>query len=124
MDTVGFVSNVPTNLIQCFVATLEDAMLADVIIHVEDLSSPDLIHQRNHVVETLKTLAVGNKCDLVNTASENSLPVSATKRYGIDTLRDKIEEMVLKVTDRKIMTVKVPSGKDEMKYDIYFDLRI
>ncbi|KAF5272840.1 hypothetical protein FQR65_LT00436 [Abscondita terminalis] len=131
IDTVGFISNIPTNLIQCFIATLEDAMLADVIIHVEDLSSPDLIHQRNHVVETLKNLAVstnlslpfqnvitvGNKCDLVrDIKSENSLPVSATKLYGIDTLRHKIEEVVLKVTDRKLMTVRVPSGKDEMRW--------
>ncbi|KAK4871530.1 hypothetical protein RN001_015654 [Aquatica leii] len=131
VDTVGFISSIPTNLIQCFVATLEDAMLADVIVHVEDVSHPDLIHQRNHVLETLNSLAVntnstlqlqnlitvGNKCDLVKDVTlENYIPVSATKLYGIDTLRHKIEEVVLKVTNRKIITIRVSSGQEEMRW--------
>lgn len=95
VDTVGFISDIPTNLIECFVATLEDAILAvilqliivqscsmvfqDIILHVEDLSSSCWEFKRNHVLKTLqelgnkseasqitdKIISVGNKCDLV-----------------------------------------------------------
>ncbi|KAF5294828.1 hypothetical protein FQA39_LY00312 [Lamprigera yunnana] len=131
VDTVGFISNIPTNLIECFIATLEDAMLADVIIHVEDLSNPDLLHQRNHVVKTLQSLSlktdiksqfenmitVRNKCDLIeNMEMQDSIAVSATTGYGIDILRQEIERVVLKVTDRKVITIKVPAGGEEMRW--------
>ncbi|KAF2883004.1 hypothetical protein ILUMI_23142 [Ignelater luminosus] len=132
VDTVGFISDIPTTLIECFTVTLEDALFADVIVHVEDLSSEDLIYQRNHVLSTLNDLAVksgseqlldrivtvGNKYDLCPTAtpSENSILVSSTTHLGIDTLRQKIEEAVLKSTERRIITIKVPSGSNEMRW--------
>nr|CAD7447904.1 unnamed protein product [Timema bartmani] len=45
VDTVGFISDIPTELIEAFNATLEDALLADVIVHVCDMSHPDLSAQ-------------------------------------------------------------------------------
>ncbi|XP_049535710.1 putative GTP-binding protein 6 [Anopheles darlingi] len=80
MDTVGFMSDIPTGLIECFVATLEDAMLADVIVHVQDMAHEAHSEQRAHVERTLGSLMrtggdrtltpdriinVGNKIDLV-----------------------------------------------------------
>lgn len=56
MDTVGFMADLPTGLIECFVATLEDAILADLIVHVVDLSHPNYENQRRHVEGTLKSL--------------------------------------------------------------------
>ena len=40
LDTVGFISDIPTSLIGSFNATLEDAALADLLIHVRDVSNP------------------------------------------------------------------------------------
>lgn len=56
MDTVGFMAELPTGLIECFVATLEDAILADLILHVVDVSHPNHENQRKHVESTLKNL--------------------------------------------------------------------
>lgn len=130
VDTVGFISNIPTNLIECFVATLEDAMYADVILHVEDISNEDLIHQRNHVISTLKTLAdqtgahqllnkmitVGNKCDVAQNVPGETLPVSAKTGRGLEMLLQLLDEAVLSNTNRKCLTIRVPSGGDEMRW--------
>lgn len=58
VDTVGFLSNLPTFLIASFGATLEDAVNADVILHVRDVSHPAFRQQKNNVLSTLKTLGV------------------------------------------------------------------
>ncbi|XP_049283756.1 putative GTP-binding protein 6 [Anopheles funestus] len=84
MDTVGFMADIPTGLIECFVATLEDAMLADVIVHVQDMAHENHSEQRAHVERTLgklmhngeqslspeRIINVGNKIDLVADPSE------------------------------------------------------
>lgn len=130
VDTVGFISDIPTNLIECFVATLEDAMFADVILHVEDLSNDDLLHQRNHVLYTLRNLAditkaehlldkmitVGNKCDIAKEVPDEGLVVSAKTGFGIEMLRNKLDEVILTNTDRISVTIRVPSGGDEMQW--------
>ncbi len=41
VDTVGFISDIPTSLVASFSATLEDAIFADLIVHVRDISHPD-----------------------------------------------------------------------------------
>ena len=56
IDTVGFISDIPTPLIASFSATLEDALDADLILHVADFSHPDHEHQRRQVLDTLKKL--------------------------------------------------------------------
>ncbi|XP_056646817.1 putative GTP-binding protein 6 [Diorhabda sublineata] len=130
VDTVGFLSDIPTNLIECFIATFEDAILADVILHVEDISSSCFEYKRNHVLTTLKDLAkksgnkdimnkimsVGNKRDLVEVNISNSLPISAKLGTGLEELRFKLEETVLQATARNVMTIKVPSGGNEMRW--------
>ena len=96
VDTVGFISDIPTNLIASFSATLEDAATADVLIHVRDISNPDHEMQSNNVLGTLRRLGVpenkidsmitlGNKIDLVAPTEwkvmrdRNLIPVSATE---------------------------------------------
>lgn len=136
MDTVGFMSDLPTGLIECFVATLEDAMLADVIIHVQDVSHNCSELQKAHVEQTLKTLAnnilmdedngvplppvinVGNKVDLVNTDRKEftGLLVSAKNQTGLSSLLGEIENQVLHTTQRRKMTIRVPSGGSEMAW--------
>jgi len=57
-DTVGFVSDLPTQLIAAFRATLEEVVYADLIIHVRDIAHPDSEAQRADVMEVLAELGV------------------------------------------------------------------
>ncbi|XP_065165871.1 putative GTP-binding protein 6 [Atheta coriaria] len=133
VDTVGFISDIPTNLIECFVATLEDALYADVILHVEDLSSEDYLFQRRHVMSTLENLAlqtdtkqfqqkmitVGNKMDispLKSTESSGELCVSAKTLHGLPELTEKLQDLVISQTNRIVMTIRVPTGGDEIRW--------
>ncbi|XP_036323171.1 putative GTP-binding protein 6 isoform X1 [Rhagoletis pomonella] len=134
MDTVGFMSDLPTGLMECFVATLEDAMLADIILHVQDLSHKCKQAQQQHVIATLASLQnsiasndqmppiinVGNKIDLVSPAqvqpSEDTHLVSATKATGLKELLLEIEHKVLTVTGRRKMTMRVRNGGAEVAW--------
>ncbi|GAX80992.1 hypothetical protein CEUSTIGMA_g8427.t1 [Chlamydomonas eustigma] len=76
-DTVGFISDLPVDLVEAFKSTLEEVVQADLIIHVLDASSANVIQQREAVVKILETLGVSpqrlqhqtvevwNKCDRV-----------------------------------------------------------
>ena len=72
-DTVGFVRNLPHDLVEAFKATLEEAVLADFLIHVVDATSPFLDHHMATTQEVLKqigaadkyTITVFNKIDLL-----------------------------------------------------------
>jgi GTPase len=55
-DTVGFVSDLPTQLVAAFRATLEEVMSADIIVHVRDISHPATDAQRNDVLTILRDL--------------------------------------------------------------------
>ncbi|XP_022901160.1 putative GTP-binding protein 6 [Onthophagus taurus] len=135
VDTVGFLSQIPTGLIECFIATLEDALLADLILHVEDLSSPNFTHQRNHVLGTLKALSgkmgtgnildklisIGNKCDIEHNIDtkkidDDYLKISTVKEIGIDALRELIEKLIIKNTNRHVITLNLPIGGDETRW--------
>ncbi|XP_019880917.2 putative GTP-binding protein 6 [Aethina tumida] len=130
VDTVGFISDIPTNLIECFVATLEDAVLADVILHVEDLASTNFEFKRSHVLNTLKDLSnkaevgdimakvvsVGNKCDIGHKTDLSPLNVSSVTSEGLDELRYQLEAAILKATSRQKLTIKIPNGGDELRW--------
>lgn len=104
IDTVGFIRKLPHHLIQAFKSTLEEAALADVLLHVIDASNPEADNQIKVVEQVLEEIGAGekpvvavfNKCDLTMgkaTASpraNKSVYISA--RYGkqIDTLIDAI----------------------------------
>jgi GTPase len=62
-DTVGFISELPHELVAAFHATLEEVHEADVILHVRDVHHPDSEAQRQDVLDVLKTLGVDNKLD-------------------------------------------------------------
>lgn len=57
-DTVGFISDLPTHLVEAFRATLEQVVEADIIIHVRDISRPDNERQAEDVIEILESLGV------------------------------------------------------------------
>jgi len=52
-DTVGFISDLPTQLVAAFRATLEEVTAADVIVHVRDIANPDTAAQKRQVLEVL-----------------------------------------------------------------------
>lgn len=60
-DTVGFVSKLPTKLVEAFKSTLEEIKYSDLILHVLDASSPDLDNQYKVTIDILKELEIENK---------------------------------------------------------------
>jgi GTP-binding protein HflX len=58
-DTVGFISDLPTQLIAAFRATLEEVLAADVLLHVRDASSPSSAAERKDVQQVLAELGIG-----------------------------------------------------------------
>ena len=89
IDTVGFISDIPTDLIACFNATLEDAALADVLIHVRDVSNPDNSSQDAEVKRTLRQLNLPSRL----LPSENIVHSNTGKVDGSDviTVANKID---------------------------------
>ena len=62
-DTVGFVSDLPTQLIAAFRATLEEVRSADLLLHVRDVSHPDSEAQKSDVLDVLAELGIGSEGD-------------------------------------------------------------
>jgi GTP-binding protein HflX len=88
-DTVGFISDLPTQLVAAFRATLEEVLEADLILHVRDISHPETAEQAQDVVDILgqlgvrpdvPVLEVWNKLDLVDPSARAALAVNATGR--------------------------------------------
>ncbi len=113
-DTVGFISDLPTELVEAFRATLEEVAEADVILHVRDVAHPDTTSQRNDVIQVLdgmvrdgtldeawrtRTIEVLNKADLLGgtaqiTPRENCVAVSAITGEGLDGLARAIDARI------------------------------
>jgi GTP-binding protein HflX len=106
-DTVGFVSDLPTELVAAFRATLEEVSEADLILHVRDISHPDTEAQRDDVeavleglgvlAGTVPVLEVLNKADLLDPADraererrDGTFLVSALQGEGIDALKSEL----------------------------------
>ena len=94
-DTVGFISDLPTELIAAFRATLEEVLSADLILHVRDISHKNTKNQSIEVHKVLQSLGVSdnipileiwNKIDLLEPDKRKSLQNIAKRRKGICTL--------------------------------------
>jgi len=110
-DTVGFIQKLPTQLVVAFRATLEEINEADLILHVVDITHPNVREQAEAVLETLEDLGVVerpvitalNKIDRVpdRAAIEtwlmefpNSLAISAAHGLGLEALLARVEEVL------------------------------
>ena len=91
-DTVGFISDLPTELIAAFRATLEEVLEADLILHIRDISHPETAEQAADVADILNALGVAagvplfevwNKLDLVGPSARESLAVQSGNRAGV-----------------------------------------
>ncbi|WP_343525218.1 GTPase HflX [Sphingomonas sp.] len=94
-DTVGFVSDLPTQLVAAFKATLEEVVSADLLIHVRDIAHPDSEAQRADVEAVLTEIGVDpetprfeawNKIDLVQGDLRDDLLTEAERRPNIVTV--------------------------------------
>jgi GTP-binding protein HflX len=113
-DTVGFISELPTELVAAFRATLEEVAAADVILHVRDAAHPDSAAQRTDVMAVLdgmvkdgtldadwptRTIEVLNKADLMGGVAQvearpGAVPVSAITGEGLPALREAIDARI------------------------------
>ena len=105
-DTVGFISQLPTQLIESFKATLDELRSADLLLHVVDISDIDNKQKEVEVnkilddlnLQSIPQIRVNNKCDLKESITQRKIAnkekqevwISAEKDIGIDDLRDLI----------------------------------
>lgn len=91
-DTVGFVSELPTQLVAAFKATLEEVVSADLLIHVRDIAHPDTQAQKDDVEQVLSDLGVDeatprfeawNKLDLLDAEQREDVLAEAAKRDDV-----------------------------------------
>jgi GTP-binding protein HflX len=124
-DTVGFISDLPTELVAAFRATLEEVAEADVILHIRDVAHPDSAAQRADVIAVLegmekdgtidgdwraRTIEVLNKADLLGGVANvpprgAAVPVSAVTGEGVPVLLAAVD-------------VRIAAGMEQLDYAI------
>ena len=102
VDTVGFIRKLPTALVSAFRSTLEEAALADVLVIVNDGSSPEMANQHDTVEQVLAELGATeqqrieavNKCDAADPwpTFPGAVMISAKTGEGLEELKEKIGE--------------------------------
>lgn len=107
-DTVGFISKLPHHLVEAFKSTLEEAVYADIILHVVDASNPAMDSQMYVVYDTLEKLGAGdkpiitafNKIEIAGNRvlkdfkADKTVNISALHGDGLTELKDTIEEVL------------------------------
>ncbi len=112
-DTVGFISDLPTQLVAAFRATLEEVLEADLIVHVRDISHPESEAQAEDVAEILADLGVAeatpalevwNKIDRLTSTERSALLTEAARKDDIVALSalsgDGLDNLVQAITDK------------------------
>jgi len=133
-DTVGFITDLPTSLIEAFKSTLEETTAADLILHVRDIAHPETEEQKADVEKILQqlkidpnsdkhtVLEVWNKVDLLpdhdkdyfNNAAEirdNAVCTSATEKEGTEQLLQTIHDLLNKGRARYTLEVPHKNGQ-------------
>jgi GTPase len=113
-DTVGFISQLPHELVEAFRATLEEVSEADIILHIRDAAHPETSAQRGDVIKVLddmaadgtldaewpaRTIEVLNKADLLGGVAEvplreGAVAVSAVTGEGLEALKAAIDQRI------------------------------
>jgi GTPase len=102
-DTVGFIRNLPTTLVEAFRATLEEVTAAALLLHVVDMASPIAAEQSAHVVkvlaeigaETTPQILVLNKIDLLSDSAQQPDLATVTHRFLGETARQNATRVVM-----------------------------
>ncbi|GAA3714264.1 GTPase HflX [Sphingomonas cynarae] len=127
-DTVGFVSDLPTQLVAAFKATLEEVVSADLLIHVRDIAHPDTEAQRADVETVLAEIGVSeatprfevwNKLDLLQDGHREAMLAEADRRDGVKLISaltgEGIDDLIASVAGRltqghRRYTIALPAG--------------
>jgi len=131
-DTVGFISELPTQLVAAFRATLEEVLDADLILHVRDIAHPETEAQADDVTDILNDLGIAqsakdkmieiwNKSDLLDQPAlettlnaskrnDNIQTISALTGRGLDTLLRLIETSIEEPTTTEIIRLAYSEG--------------
>ncbi|XP_008405835.1 putative GTP-binding protein 6 isoform X3 [Poecilia reticulata] len=130
VDTIGFLSQLPHQLIDSFSATLEDIIHSDLLVHVRDVSHPETVNQKANVLNVLRNLQiphrlldsmieVHNKIDLLD-SYESSEPgavfISALQQRGLDELKRAVEQQVVKSTGKQILDLRVNLSSPQLSW--------
>ena len=130
-DTVGFISELPTELVAAFRATLEEVLEADLIVHVRDISHPETEEQAADVGDILETLGVDedvalievwNKIDALSEPTREAIlatdarrgdvqAVSALSGEGVPALLDAIEERLAEEIVEETLDLPFADGR-------------
>jgi GTP-binding protein HflX len=133
-DTVGFVRKLPHRLVEAFKATLEEAIVADILIHVVDASNPELERHLKTTCDVLdelgadrtKMIMVFNKMDLqpdpfqlawIKTEFPGACFVSSYTGAGLDTLIDKLEGIIN--ADSRAMELLIPHNRYDLIHRLH-----
>ena len=135
-DTVGFVSDLPTQLVAAFRATLEEVISADIIVHVRDISHSETDAQRDDVLQILRDLGVlddedaanqprmlevWNKIDLLDAEkredlsalvqrNDDVLMISAQTGEGVDAFKAHLSALIAKGNLVRSVRLKASDG--------------
>ena len=135
-DTVGFVSDLPTQLIAAFRATLEEVISADVVVHVRDIAHPESDAQRDDVLGILRDLGIGtdadaehrveilelwNKIDLLDderrgeltgiaARNDDVLMISAETGEGVDAFKLHLSRLIGKGNQTRVVKLRSENG--------------
>ncbi|GAA6178913.1 MULTISPECIES: GTPase HflX [unclassified Shimia] len=130
-DTVGFISDLPTQLVASFRATLEEVLAADLVLHVRDIAHPETEHQAEDVRTILETLGmsedtpqieVWNKIDLLEPDDRDAMvakadreeaihAVSAVSGQGLDEMFAAIAQALASEKSRETLSLSFADGK-------------
>ena len=138
-DTVGFVRNLPHRLVEAFKATLEEAVLADFLIHVLDATSPEIERFHETTLKVLgelgavdkRTITVLNKIDLVTDPGRlaelrhlypDALHISAFTGLGLDALLLKCSEVMADRVRRR--RYRIPQSRADLMGVLHRDAKV
>ena len=129
-DTVGFIRKLPTHLIEAFKSTLEESGSADVLIHVIDLSSPQMT-QQIQVVEDLvhefgwsqkPMIHVFNKTDIAPLEKQFKISqhprvfMSAKNKEGVEDLKELMKNTLLDLSDEYV--IYIPNEENHLVFEL------
>lgn len=124
-DTVGFIKELPSELIEAFLSTLEEVSNADVLIHVLDVSDKFMHQNKRSVDEVLETIGankipvinVYNKVDLITKKIDlindtDNIQISAKDGLGIKNLLDAISKKIKPEPITALIRINIDQSKD------------
>lgn len=130
-DTVGFISDLPTELVAAFRATLEEVLDADLVLHVRDISHANTVEQARNVASILEQLGmaddapmveVWNKVDLLaadeqaalqerTSRTDDKFAISSITGQGLDDLLEAIDTALADPTTARELLIPYKDGR-------------